>query len=730
MVVLDRTDDEGQRADRASQRVPMLNVAGKLVTDKLNDSEKDVFEDCENSPHDDCNLEDDGYDPADPDVAHFAKLPPEEMLATLERMIGASTDTDDRSTSQPSQEDMMARLQEECTAMRDEVQDQAKAKRDLESRLRQDMRKLQERCDSQLAEKASLTQRLQDARAVFDEKLEHMRSINTNLRLRIEEEKHAKERLRMELADNLQAMTDKVTLLNRRIQDDWENQVSLVQELDAETNSQCRFQSELHAEREKSWRQSHDVMEAFAASGKSPPPFALAVMEAPDFGHQPRLHNQVPFADESDQQHDALRLAIKSQEAKAVREKEEHTDIVKQLALEIWNKRSDTESLKKKTQMVENNVNLLLKRLEVENNANLLLSRLEEAKSTRSPRRVAPTSTAERSPSPVSPGSALGGGPDFVQALGRLDDLGRTMRDVETFKTELAELQRQNLDTWEQMENSKRADRQQIANLAEDLKKRQADKKAKIAELEKERKQEELLQSELQEIKAEKEHCEQVRELEARLREKTEEFNKIQSENENLTDELAIKQGCCMRGVKHSKPQQQARWQPGSDAQSSRQQPRQGAGASGDGGTPGLGVNVDKSGKSSSSREDPTMRSGGGVGQQRQRVDAADRGESRKNRKVDFGQDPAQASGRSDQAPGAVGQSSKASSSSSAGGPSAPRRSGRDELPRDSTKLTSKSAASSDRWPAGAIAPAGARSAQAPAGSSRSQPPVVAVDDL
>jgi len=724
----DSADDEAHTADAASKcTVPILSVAGKL------DDEKEVFKDCEAS-QDDCNLEEDCYDSNDPDVAHFAKLPPEEMLATLERMIGASTDTDDLSTSQPSQEDTLARLQEECTAMRDEVQEQARAKADLESRLREDMRKLQERCASQLAEKASLTQRLQDAKAVWNEKLEHMRSINANLQHRIEEEKQAKEVLRVKLAENLQAMMDKVTLLNRRIQDDWENQVSLVKELDAETNSQSHYQSELHAEREKSWRQSHDVMEAFASS-KAAQPLALEA----DVGWRTRYHSRTPSVQEiPDHAHDDLRRAIKSHEAMAIREKEEHTDVVKQLALEIWNKRNDTESLKKKLTVEEKQMDTLLKRM-------------EEMKSNPSMARAINDRSLDGS-HPPSPSSACGSNSEHALALGKIEELGRTMRDVEAFKSELVELQQTHAQRWHLMERSKQMDREQIADLKEDLQKRQASKIAKMAELEQERKQEELLQGELQELVTQKEYHENVQQLQAELRAKKDELECLRGQNEGLEEELTGKQSCCRPSrAKYAKPQQPMA--PSNDAQSSRQQPRpaaapapagaplrggassaarprnpgstsgQPAASSGsrDGGTPAAGA-------ASSSSSRPAPRGGGSGGQPRQGADAKPFVES------------AGDAARSSKAPRAEAQPMKAASSSSgAASSTAPPRALREEPPNpalDSSTLTSKPAASSDRWPvgpqgsSGQLGPGFAPGSGIPR-SPRPQPsPVIQSDDI
>lgn len=172
---------------------------------------------------------------------------------------------------------------QECGDLWREVQAETEVKQELHARLLGELRQIQERSERQYQESSSLMQRLMGAKRTLADRLKEASEINEELRGRIAGELQSNDELRAQISDGVRGMFGRGAELSQQIAVVSETQSCLAAELKAATESQQRLQSELQRERVATWRQSTDVVMAFArgssstcrsAASTSPPPIA------------------------------------------------------------------------------------------------------------------------------------------------------------------------------------------------------------------------------------------------------------------------------------------------------------------------------------------------------------------------------------------------------------------------------------------------------------------------
>merc|ERR1719359_1860349 len=140
----------------------------------------------------------------------------------------------------------------------------------MESDLRQNVEKLQERIETQCHEKMMLTERLLEAKERIGVKRQEMVDTEQELYFKVVAERASRQRLQAELSDHVQALQAQLIDLNHQIQDDWQSQVVLLKEIETESQLQTQYQSQLHAQREKTWQQNRDVIQNVVKTGQVP----------------------------------------------------------------------------------------------------------------------------------------------------------------------------------------------------------------------------------------------------------------------------------------------------------------------------------------------------------------------------------------------------------------------------------------------------------------------------
>jgi len=158
----------------------------------------------------------------------------------------------------------VALLIQACGEAYAKVVAEAEEKWQTQSRLISELQQLQERSERQFHESNFLTQRLIYAKHQLEERLQEAAWVNQELRARINNELESNELLRMAISEGLQGMHAKADDLNRQIAEASQLQAMMVVELQAATDSQACLQSELQSERVATWKQSTDVVMAFA----------------------------------------------------------------------------------------------------------------------------------------------------------------------------------------------------------------------------------------------------------------------------------------------------------------------------------------------------------------------------------------------------------------------------------------------------------------------------------
>jgi len=168
------------------------------------------------------------------------------------------------------EEDPMVRAGiEECGEVWRKVQAEAEVKSELQARLLGELRQIQERSQRQYQESSSLMQRLMAAKQTLAERLRDATEANEDLRNCISAESQGNELLRTQISDGVKGMFATCAEISDEIAVVSGTQNCLVEELKAASESQSRLQSELQKERVATWRQSTDVVMAFARGSTS-----------------------------------------------------------------------------------------------------------------------------------------------------------------------------------------------------------------------------------------------------------------------------------------------------------------------------------------------------------------------------------------------------------------------------------------------------------------------------
>jgi len=221
----------------------------------------------------------------------------------------------------------------ECGEAWGEVQLASELKAELQARLMGELRQIQERSERQYQETSSLMQRLIGAKIALAEKLKEASAANQDLRDRISHEWQGNERLRTQISDGVKGMFARGAELSREIGIVGQSQSRLIEELQAATCMQTQLQQELQQERVATWRQSTDVVMAFARGGgdrgrpdgpATPPP----VPTSP--GSRRRLASPV-LAREMAANGGAVPSASSSGRPQCAAEKKRHDDLQMQL---------------------------------------------------------------------------------------------------------------------------------------------------------------------------------------------------------------------------------------------------------------------------------------------------------------------------------------------------------------------------------------------------------------
>jgi len=170
----------------------------------------------------------------------------------------------DMARGDPEQDAPSRVLLDECGALWEEVHTEAEAQREMQLRLRRELRHLEERSHRQHQESAAFMQRLSNAREALAEKIREARSENEELRSQL---RHLQEQVGCNgynLSESIRELNANAAELQAEIWEVSDCQVNLVDQLHEASETQARLQAELQRERVKTWRQSTDVVMAFA----------------------------------------------------------------------------------------------------------------------------------------------------------------------------------------------------------------------------------------------------------------------------------------------------------------------------------------------------------------------------------------------------------------------------------------------------------------------------------
>lgn len=172
----------------------------------------------------------------------------------------------DMARGDPEQDATSRVLLDECGALSEEVHTEAEAQREMQMRLRRELRHLQERSHRQHQESAAFMQRLASAREALAEKIREARSENEELRSRLRHcgLQSCNGNAGSSLSESIRNLNAQAAELQAEIWEVSDCQVTLVDELHEAMETQARLQAELQQERVKTWRQSTDVVMAFA----------------------------------------------------------------------------------------------------------------------------------------------------------------------------------------------------------------------------------------------------------------------------------------------------------------------------------------------------------------------------------------------------------------------------------------------------------------------------------
>lgn len=107
-------------------------------------------------------------------------------------------------------------------------------------------------------------ERLHGAKGALADKMKEVSGYNQDLRGKISNQWRDNERLSCTISEGVKGLTARAAELSAEIWDVSDSQATLVEQLNLATETQARLQAELQEERVKTWRQSTDVVMAFA----------------------------------------------------------------------------------------------------------------------------------------------------------------------------------------------------------------------------------------------------------------------------------------------------------------------------------------------------------------------------------------------------------------------------------------------------------------------------------
>lgn len=237
---------------------------------------------------------------------------------------------------------------DECGELWRELQAEVEVKRELHTRLLGELRQIQERSERQYQESSSLMQRLLGAKQTLADKLKEASTANQDLRDRISHEWQSNEKLRIQISDGVKGMFARGTEISRQIGAVGTAQSCLVEELQAATEAQTRLQAELQKERVATWRQSTDVVMAFArgstpAAGSTEATVSPKTRRAVASMPSSRMDGAVPSASSHSRlqesgvkKHDELHLQLWTERSAWLRARVAGSEEQSQLERQCW----------------------------------------------------------------------------------------------------------------------------------------------------------------------------------------------------------------------------------------------------------------------------------------------------------------------------------------------------------------------------------------------------------
>jgi len=498
----------------------------------------------------------------------------EESMAELQQMIDDCPDADDFIThhnSAPqshgilSRMDPVSRLREECERMREEVDDLTKAKQEMERNLRDNVQKLEERIENQYKEKSTLTKRYLDAKQNFGSKQEEMLEVQQELHDQICSERSKKEQIQVTLSESLKNLSEQIVDLNHQLHEDWESQTALVRELDVESDMQSRYQTELHAEREASWRQNRDVVNSMNRAGKAPPlPLANELpqnsVSSNGSTYQPSIRSAWPFGmlrstgpqsrgqEKADRDNQELKKQLDTERSDWEEQKQAFVEDLEALTWAIWHQAQ---------KINESKVELAL----VQTSSDTLNNHLKKLKDRPVPARSSPARlmnldgnvmmSTSSSSSPSRSISLLQGTNKFPRAETELGnalkmaaDLRQRTTSIEEKQRELNSLQEYCRHNEDEAQQKLMSHRTTIGDVQAELVAHLADKDTKLSDKMELEKQEKILLARVEIIQKEvkdKKSCDALR---SEISKQTQRYQKLQEDNTAMDDEVRARQGC------------------------------------------------------------------------------------------------------------------------------------------------------------------------------------------
>lgn len=337
------------------------------------------------------------------DLEDLMDRPIAEQMAELQDMINACGQ-EDALLNAPiveQRKDPVAQLKSQCDSIREEVMSLVAAKRSIERNLQQDVQNLQERVWQQGQEKASMAQRLSRVSQSFQGKRQEMLERKLDMEVSLSLEREQKEQLRTDFTTNLRNLREELRLVNDEIQTEWKDQMAAVKEMDACSDLQFQYQSELAEERENNWRQNREVLSQLDQAGKAMPASLVSASneaeqreqrmkaemavatapqcDAPEGGsvHQPSIRCIYPFGilrsitgvaefrqqEQADRETEELRNRLELERNGWTQKQVEVAEEQKNIVYSLWIQRCKAQECKQRLALVQHHNNNLKKRM-------------------------------------------------------------------------------------------------------------------------------------------------------------------------------------------------------------------------------------------------------------------------------------------------------------------------------------------------------------------------------